>query len=96
MKQQDDAFWERIMNRPKTEADKVKEAIRAALIPLDLPVDDVFSIQDKIMEAVTDNYRSLTEVQSIVDCVRSGQRVHVDYWDPEDEESMDPLANPCW
>lgn len=58
--------------------------------------------QEKVMEAavkvaIADNYRSITEVHSIVECVRAGIRVQIAYADPEDMDFMDPYTvRPCW
>lgn len=54
-------------------------------------------VADAVMEAIADNYRSITEVHSIVECVRAGVRVQIAYADPDELESMDPYTvRPCW
>ena len=54
-------------------------------------------VADAVMEAIADNYRSITEVHSIVKCVRAGVRVQIAYADPDELESMDPYTmRPCW
>ena len=54
-------------------------------------------VADAVMEAIADNYRSITEVHSIVECVRAGVRVQIAYADPEDMDFMDPYTvRPCW
>lgn len=54
-------------------------------------------VADAVMEAITDNYRSITEVHSIVECVRAGVRVQIAYADPDELDSMDPYTvRPCW
>lgn len=54
-------------------------------------------VADAVMEAIADNYRSITEVHSIVECVRAGVRVQIAYTDPDELESMDPYTvRPCW
>lgn len=54
-------------------------------------------VADAVMEAIADNYRSITEVHSIVECVRAGIRVQIAYADPEDMDFMDPYTvRPCW
>lgn len=54
-------------------------------------------VDDAVMEAIADNYRSITEVHSIVECVRAGIRVQIAYADPEDMDFMDPYTvRPCW
>ncbi len=54
-------------------------------------------VADAVMEAIADNYRSITEVHSIVECVRAGIRVQIAYADPDELDSMDPYTvRPCW
>lgn len=54
-------------------------------------------VADAVMEAIADNYRSITEVHSIVECVRAGVRVQIAYADPDELDSMDPYTvRPCW
>lgn len=54
-------------------------------------------VADAVMEAITDNYRSITEVHSIVECVRAGIRVQIAYADPDELDFMDPYTvRPCW
>lgn len=54
-------------------------------------------VADAVMEAIADNYRSITEVHSIVECVRAGIRVQIAYADPEDMDFMDPYTvRQCW
>ena len=54
-------------------------------------------VADAVMEAIADNYRSITEVHSIVECVRAGIRVQIAYADPDELDFMDPYtARPCW
>lgn len=54
-------------------------------------------VADAVMEAIADNYRSITEVHSIVECVRAGMRVQIDYADPDELDFMDPYTvRQCW
>ena len=54
-------------------------------------------VAEAVMDAIADNYRSITEVHSIVECVRAGIRVQIAYADPEDMDFMDPYTvRPCW
>lgn len=54
-------------------------------------------VADAVMEAIADNYRSITEVNSIVECVRAGMRVQIDYADPDELDFMDPYTvRQCW
>ena len=54
-------------------------------------------VADAVMEAIADNYRSITEVHSIVECVRAGILVQIAYADPDELDFMDPYTvRPCW
>lgn len=54
-------------------------------------------VADAVMEAIADNYRSITEVHSIVECVWAGVRVQIAYADPDELDFMDPYTvRPCW
>lgn len=54
-------------------------------------------VADAVMEAIADNYRSITEIHSIVECVRSGIRVQIAYADPDELDFMDPYTvRACW
>lgn len=54
-------------------------------------------IADAVMYAIADNYRSITEVHSIVAAVRAGLNVQIAYADPDEDEFMDPyVVRPCW
>ena len=54
-------------------------------------------VADAVMEAIADNYRSITEVHSIVECVRAGVRVQIANADPDELDFMDPYTvRPCW
>lgn len=54
-------------------------------------------IADAVMDAIADNYRSITEVHSIVAAVRAGLNVQIAYADPDEDEFMDPyVVRPYW
>lgn len=54
-------------------------------------------VDDVVMDAISENFRSLTEIQSIVVAVRAGHRVQIAYADPEEDDFMDPyVVRPCW
>ena len=54
-------------------------------------------IADAVMDAIADNYRSITEVHSIVAAVRAWHTVQIAYADPDEDEFMDPyVVRPCW
>lgn len=57
----------------------------------------VEAVTDAVMDAIAENYRSITEIHSIVAAVRAGERVQIAYADPEDLDFMDPLVvRACW
>lgn len=57
----------------------------------------VEAVTEAVMGAISENYRSITEVHSIVECVRAGIRVQIAYADPEELDFMDPYTvRPCW
>lgn len=54
-------------------------------------------VADAVMEAIADNYRSITEIHSIVECVRAGMRVQIAYANPDELDFMDPCTvRACW
>lgn len=54
-------------------------------------------IADEVMDAIADNYRSITEVHSIVAAVRAGHDVQIAYADPDEDGFMDPyVVRACW
>ena len=54
-------------------------------------------IADAVMDAIADNYRSITEVHSIVEAVRAGHKVQIAYADPDEDDFMDPyMVRACW
>ena len=54
-------------------------------------------IADAVMDAIADNYRSITEVHSIVAAVRAGHDVQIAYADPDEDDFMDPyVVRVCW
>lgn len=54
-------------------------------------------IANMVMDAIADNYRSITEVHSIVAAVRAGLNVQIAYVDPDEDDFMDPyVVRACW
>lgn len=53
-------------------------------------------VADCIIDEISENYRSLDEVHGIVDAVRAGQKVQVDYYDPDEDETSDYVVKQCW
>lgn len=57
----------------------------------------VEAVTDAVMDAIAENYRSITEINSIVAAVRAGERVQIEYADPDDPDFMDScVMRPCW
>lgn len=55
------------------------------------------AVMEAVMDAIADNYRSITEVHSIVAAVRARLNVQIAYADPDEDEFMDPyLVRACW
>lgn len=54
-------------------------------------------IADAVMDAIAENYRSITEVHSIVEAVRAGHHVQIAYADADEDEDADPcIVRACW
>lgn len=54
-------------------------------------------IADEVMDAVSENFRSLTQIHSIVVAVRAGMNVQIAYADPDRDDFMDPYTvRACW
>lgn len=77
----------------------VRDAIVAAVVE-NLPGPEIekvaAQIADTVMETITENYRSLTQVQSIVDAVRAGHRVQIAYYNPDEDELDEMVVRACW
>ena len=57
----------------------------------------VEAVTDAVMDVIVENYRSITEIHSIVAAVRAGERVQIAYADPDDLDFMDPcVVRACW
>ena len=61
----------------------VKEGLRQKKNPDEL----ADFIKTRVMEEIYEDFRSITEIHAIVDAVRCGMRVQVDYYNEEDEEN---------
>ena len=48
--------------------------------------DTAFAIANEIMNEISENFRSISEVHSIVAAVRAGEKVQIDYYN-EDEDN---------
>lgn len=57
----------------------------------------VEAVTDAVMDAIAENYRSITEIHSIVAAVRAGERVQIAYADSDDLDSMNEyVVRACW
>lgn len=65
--------------------------------PEEKKMEAAAAIADTVMDAIDENYRSITEIHSIVEMVRAGYRVQIDYFDPDEDDFMDEfVARACW
>ena len=48
--------------------------------------DTAFAIANEIMNEISENFRSISEIHSIVAAVRAGEKVQIDYYN-EDEDN---------
>ena len=54
-------------------------------------------IADDLMDCLSDNFRSLTEIHQIVAGVRAGQNVQIAYADPDEDDAFDGcIVRACW
>lgn len=91
------------MKEHKELRSKIIEAVMqgAAGAPEEKAKEAAGQIADEIMDAIAENFRSITEVEQIVEAVQAGHRVEVAYWDPEEDAGPDGLPDPmivrpCW
>lgn len=57
----------------------------------------VGAVTDAVMDAIAENYRSITEIHAIVAAVRAGEKVQIAYADPDETDFMDPyVVRACW
>ncbi len=86
------------MEEYKTMRETIRKAMQENMNETKEEIDKVVeAVADAVMEAIADNYRSITEVQSIVECARAGIRVQIAYADPEELDFMDPYTvRACW
>lgn len=81
----------------KDEHEITREAIIEAVIQhlQDENAEEAKEIADQIMKTIHENYRSITEIQDIVEAVRLGMGVGVAY--AEVDEEPDPYTvRGCW
>ena len=73
------------------EHEDLKKIIKATVVEATKLYDEPDYMADfvanGVMCAVYDHFRSITEIHAIVDAVRCGMRVQVDYYNEEDEEN---------
>lgn len=51
-------------------------------------------LTDAVIDRLHEGYRSLNEVQQIVDAVRAGHKVQIAYGQPDEDDEY--IARPCW
>lgn len=75
----------------------VQKTIREAVKPYVKSKEAIEGVVDKVMDAISENYRSITEIHSIVDAVRAGYRVQIAYANPDEDDFMDEMVvRQCW
>lgn len=81
------------------EINEVRETILAAVqkrIPGKKGIEASREIADEVMDAIAENYRTITEVHEIVEAVRLGMDVQIAYADPSEDEPDPYIVRPCW
>ncbi len=55
-------------------------------------------IANEVMDAIEDNYRSITEVHDIVNAVRTGAKIQIAYADPDEDDLLEDTyaVKACW
>ena len=61
----------------------IKEAVLEGIKLYDKPNDMADFVANYVMDKIYDDFRSITEIHAIVDAVRCGMRVQVDYYNEE-------------
>ena len=86
------------MDEYKVMKDAIKRAVSENIpgIPEKEFEKAVSRITDTVMEAISENYRSITEVQDIVNAVRAGHKVEMQYYDPDENELDEMSVRACW
>lgn len=51
-------------------------------------------LTDAVIDKLREGYRSLDEVQHIVDSVRAGHNVRIAYGNPDEDDEC--IVRPCW
>ena len=87
------------LNQKMQEINEVRETILAAVqkrIPGKKGIEASREIADEVMDAIAENYRTITEVHEIVETVRLGMDVQIAYADPSEDEPDPYIVRPCW
>lgn len=53
-------------------------------------------LTDAVIDKLREGYRSLEEVQQIVNSVRAGHNVQIAYGNPGEEDDDECIIRPCW
>lgn len=56
--------------------------------------DTAFVIANEIMNEVSENFRSISEIHTIVAAVRAGEEVQIDYYNEDEDNEYTVKA--CW
>lgn len=81
------------------EINEVRDTILVAVqkrIPGKKGIEASREIADEVMDAIAENYRTITEVHEIVEAVRLGMDVQIAYADPSEDEPDPYIVRPCW
>lgn len=57
--------------------------------------EEIDQITEELMDEISENFRSITEVHSIAEGIRAGMNVQIACMDP-DEEPDPYVVKPCW
>ena len=73
-----------------------KRRLRERILAAIREGDGAEEIADEIMEAVAEDFRSISEINSIMEVVkaRCGYGVQIAYYDPDEEDTPDGLPDP--
>ena len=61
----------------------IEESVVKGMQNFDKPDDLASYVTSRVMDEIYENFRSITEIHGIVDAVRLGMRVQVDYYNEE-------------
>lgn len=71
-----------------------KRRLRERILAAIREGDGAEEIADEIMEAVAEDFRSLSEINRAMEAVKAGYGVQIAYYDPDEEDTPDGLPDP--